>query len=282
MRARLTAAFLAVVLGPLVLGAIFVGISVRSVNDQRTADRLELAVSTVSTTVSGLCRSALSAATIVATAPESGRNDAINTVLRQGLADAVVVRNPAGTQLGNGGLALTFEANCASVPDAKATSGTQPGIAASVQLRTADGAPAGTVEAAFILNPKLLNQLSAISSVDVTALSSGGNSGLTTVENNNAPGVAISVVQQLSSPTPQVAQRTDANLIVRAVPPRQGQPLLLGLSTDGPQLQGIYGLLILVVLVVVVIAVLVAWRLARATTMPIIEVAARRRASGSR
>src|SRR5258705_12025139 len=41
LRARLTAAFLAVVLGPVLLGAVFVGIAVAAVSDQRVSERLE-------------------------------------------------------------------------------------------------------------------------------------------------------------------------------------------------------------------------------------------------
>src|SRR5262249_27880849 len=43
LRARLTAAFLIVVLGPVVLGAIFVGITVSAVGTHRTQDRLDVA-----------------------------------------------------------------------------------------------------------------------------------------------------------------------------------------------------------------------------------------------
>jgi diguanylate cyclase (GGDEF)-like protein len=273
MRARLTAAFLAIVLGPLVLGAVFVGISVRTVQDQRTSERLELAASTLSTTISGLCRTALSAATIVATAPESGRTNAINNVLRQKLADGVLVLDQTGGRLAGGGASLSFPANCATAPTKRIGAGTQPGIAASVQLQTADGQPAGTVEAAYVLNKNLLDQLANITSVDVTALSDRGDPGLTTMLAGDPDGVATTVTKALSSPNPLSSQRTATDLIVRAVPPRIGQPLLLGLSTPRPPLESLYGLLILVVLLVIVIAVLVAWRLARATTMPIIEVA---------
>lgn len=271
MRARLTAAFLAIVLGPLVLGAVFVGISVGRVTDQRTSDRLQLAGSAVSTTVSQLCRRALAAATIVATAAEPQRAAAINTVLRQELVDAVVVRDRTGMQVASGGSALTFPANCAIAPPAQPARATQPGIAASVQLLTSGGAVAGTVEAAFILNADLLTQLSGAASVDVTALADRGAPGLSTLP-GDAAAVATAVADLLTMPAMQAAQ-TDGNLMVQIVKPQRGQPLLLALSTPRQAQEGLYGLLILIVLLVIVIAVLVAWRLARTTTAPIIEVA---------
>ena len=49
LRARLTAAFLAVVLGPVLLGAVFVGATVATVSHARSVERLDLAVTGVRT-----------------------------------------------------------------------------------------------------------------------------------------------------------------------------------------------------------------------------------------
>ncbi|HKT03331.1 MAG TPA: hypothetical protein VJT31_27695, partial [Rugosimonospora sp.] len=51
LRARLTAAFLAVVLGPVVLGALFVGGTTAAVNRSRSMDRLDLATTALRGTV---------------------------------------------------------------------------------------------------------------------------------------------------------------------------------------------------------------------------------------
>src|SRR6185437_4331711 len=56
LRARLTAAFLVVVLGPVVLGAIFVGITVSAVGTERTQDRLDVAADSVSAAVGAVCQ----------------------------------------------------------------------------------------------------------------------------------------------------------------------------------------------------------------------------------
>ena len=56
LRARLTAAFLAVVLGPVLLGAIFVGIAVAAVSDQRAMERLDAGVQNVNAALAVTCQ----------------------------------------------------------------------------------------------------------------------------------------------------------------------------------------------------------------------------------
>src|SRR5438874_13302625 len=55
LRARLTAAFLAVVLGPVLLGAVFVGAMVTAVDRSRAVDRLDHAAGAVRGTLDALC-----------------------------------------------------------------------------------------------------------------------------------------------------------------------------------------------------------------------------------
>src|SRR2546430_17521904 len=55
LRARLTAAFLAIVLGPVLLGAVFVGMTVTTVNRARAAERLDQAAGAGRGAVGALC-----------------------------------------------------------------------------------------------------------------------------------------------------------------------------------------------------------------------------------
>jgi hypothetical protein len=62
----LTAAFLAVVLGPVLLGAFFVGTTRATVDHNRSAERLNLAAGAVRTSVDALCQQLRAAADAVA------------------------------------------------------------------------------------------------------------------------------------------------------------------------------------------------------------------------
>ena len=86
LRARLTAAFLVVVLGPVVLGAIFVGITVSAVGTNRTQDRLDVAADT---------------AALLGSA--GARLDAARHVVERDLATAVQLQGPTGAVLATAG-----------------------------------------------------------------------------------------------------------------------------------------------------------------------------------
>ncbi|MFS8499761.1 MAG: diguanylate cyclase, partial [Micromonosporaceae bacterium] len=96
LRTRLTVAFLAVVLGPVLLSAAFVGGTVTAVNADRATYRLDLAAEAVRAEVGSLCRQLRAQAGALATrpAPERGRAAAA-AVGRPGLT-AVQVRDAGG------------------------------------------------------------------------------------------------------------------------------------------------------------------------------------------
>ena len=73
LRGRLTAAFLAVVLGPVLLGAFFVGGAVSAVSRERSTERLDRAVTAVGTSVGALCQQLHAAAGAVAAVTEPDR-----------------------------------------------------------------------------------------------------------------------------------------------------------------------------------------------------------------
>ncbi|MGH8877964.1 MAG: hypothetical protein ACRD0P_11575, partial [Stackebrandtia sp.] len=88
LRARLTAAFLVVVLGPVLLGAVFIGTAVDAVASGRASDRLNSAASAISSTVSADCQRLSGAASAIALL----RSDetALSTVAEQAVSDGRV------------------------------------------------------------------------------------------------------------------------------------------------------------------------------------------------
>ncbi|MEU4774709.1 diguanylate cyclase, partial [Micromonospora sp. NPDC023644] len=94
LRGRLTTAFLAVALGPVVLGVMFVGATVAAVDSSRSTERLAVAAATVRTSVDALCQQLRAAADAVALT--SDRPAAASQVVRRGLAAAVRVTDVTG------------------------------------------------------------------------------------------------------------------------------------------------------------------------------------------
>ncbi|MFG1989404.1 diguanylate cyclase [Actinoplanes sp. NPDC048988] len=97
LRGRLTTAFLVVVLGPVLLGSIFVALTVTTVNRDRTAERLDRAATTVRTSVSAACRQLQTAADAVAVVPESDRAAVAGQLIARGLATGIDIGAPETT-----------------------------------------------------------------------------------------------------------------------------------------------------------------------------------------
>jgi two-component system, cell cycle response regulator len=136
LRARLTAAFLAVVLGPVLLGAFFVGATVATVSRERAVERLDQAAASVRTSIGALCGQLRAAAEAIAVAGDA----AARTVVDRGLASTVQVGQPPPQW-----------ADCAG----RAGTG-----AIAVQV--------GTVFAAQAVDQDLVRRLAAAARVDVT------------------------------------------------------------------------------------------------------------------
>src|SRR4051794_38746036 len=98
LRGRLTTAFLAVVLGPVLLGSFFVGMTVATVSRDRTVERLDHAATTVRTAIGAVCRQLQAAADAVAVLPEVSRRQAADQMVIRGLATEIRIGagEPAG------------------------------------------------------------------------------------------------------------------------------------------------------------------------------------------
>src|SRR4029453_7446440 len=89
LRGRLTTAFLAVVLGPVLLGSLFVGTTVATVSRDRTVERLDHAVTTVRTAIGAVCRQLQATADAVAVLSEQDRRAAADRMIGRGLASTI-------------------------------------------------------------------------------------------------------------------------------------------------------------------------------------------------
>jgi two-component system, cell cycle response regulator len=103
LRGRLTTAFLVVVLGPVLLGSIFVALTVATVSRDRTAERLDHASTTVRTAVSAVCRQLQAAADAVAVVPDEDRSPVAAQLITRGLATGIRITdgNHAAQTLGD-------------------------------------------------------------------------------------------------------------------------------------------------------------------------------------
>ncbi|SCG65229.1 diguanylate cyclase [Micromonospora coxensis] len=265
LRGRLTAAFLAVVLGPVLVGAVFVGTTLTAVDRSRSADRLGLAASTVRASVDALCQQLRAAADAVALRVDpAARAGAAGQVVSRGLAAAVLVTDGTGaTTYVTPGAPPTPWQDCSG---SRAAPGPVRALSARVDLRDPAGAALGTVAAAQVVDPAFVARLAAATGVAVTLLDGDADRVTFTTE---ADGVRETV---LAATGEQVTETPDGRY-ARRLGPSPGQPLPLVLSVSGEQPAGLPAVLLGAVLLAVVLAVLAAWRLARVTTRPLVELA---------
>ncbi|SDY04281.1 diguanylate cyclase (GGDEF) domain-containing protein [Micromonospora pattaloongensis] len=270
LRGRLTAAFLAVVLGPVLLGAFFVASTVAAVSHNRSIERLDLAATSVRTSVSALCQQLHAAADAVAVlANPSQVAGAANQVVARGLASAVVVIRPDGRQL---------FATPSQPPRPWAECGGAGGdagpaaIAARVEMRDAGGTPLGTVVVARHLDSAFVARLAAATGVAVTLLP-GADTPADATLSTESPATRRAVVAAGERLSGDGTAETDVGRYVRRVGPSPGQPLPLVLSVPRTVPEGLYAVLVATVLLAGFCAVLAAWWLARSTTRPLAELA---------
>jgi diguanylate cyclase (GGDEF)-like protein len=238
---------LAVVLGPVLLGSVFVGVTVAAVSRDRAIERLDHAATTVRTAIGALCRQLQAAADAIAVLPDADRRPAADQLVTRGLASEIQIRagDPAAQR------------DCAAP--------TTGGGVTTIVAQARQGAT--VVSAALFLDAGFVNRLAATSGAAVTLLARDG------------PGAGPA----LSSETDRVSRRIAAALpgdrtrrgghYVRGLPAEPGQPLPLVLSVRNSSPMSLYGLLLAGVVVVAGGAVLVARRLARSTTRPLEDLA---------
>ncbi|MEH0841699.1 diguanylate cyclase [Micromonospora sp. CPCC 205711] len=272
LRGRLTAAFLAVVLGPVLLGAVFAGTTLAAVDRSRSTERLGLAASAVRTSVDALCQQLRAAADAVALRTDAAaRIVAAGQVVGRGLAAAVLVTDVNGTPTYvTPGAPPTPWLDCA---DSGVAEGPVRAISARVELRDPAGAALGTVAAAQVVDPAFVARLAAATGVAVTLLDAGAPPGRVT-HTTESHQVREAVLAAAGTADGDRVTETRDGRYVRRLDPTSGQPLPLVLSVSGERPPGLPAVLLGAVLLAAVLAVLTAWRLARVTTRPLVELAA--------
>ena len=176
LRGRLTTAFLVVVLGPVLLGSIFVALTVATVSRDRTAERLDHAVTTVRTAVGSVCRQLQAAADAVAVVPPEDRSPVAAQLISRGLAgDIRITGDVSGSQPGGGD--TTGWQDCAAP-----TSG-------PVRAMTATATSGNlAVIAAEPIDPGFLSRLASAGGAEITLTGPGGPSGARTRRLSAGPG----------------------------------------------------------------------------------------------
>ncbi|WP_433214361.1 diguanylate cyclase [Dactylosporangium sp. CS-047395] len=257
LRARLTAAFLAVVLGPVLLGAVFVGIAVATVSDQRAAERLAAGSDNLRAALTVTCQRLQLAAETAAL--QAASPDAARTAVGRGLARSVEVTRTDGSVLAVAGdLPARPWADCAAP-----TTAAYAALSASVDVLDANGQRTGRAYAVEPVDSTLLGRLASASGVRVNSLASGPQP---TAEDGAIADLARGLM-------PGATGTTDGGRLVRRLDPAAGQPLALAVSVPAPDVQGLYAVLVAVVVCAGLVAISVAWWLARSTTQPLTELA---------
>jgi diguanylate cyclase (GGDEF)-like protein len=275
LRWRLTVAFVLVVLVPLLVGVALVARAFPKAVQAKQQDGVVSASRLVGQVLRDYCDRARSSAeaagrSATSTGPAGARVAAASLVART-LADGVQVLGPTGGVVASAGRFPARPTDCGQEP-AAAPGG--PFLSAVVPLTTANGRPAGTAVATFVVGGALLDNVHrAVGERDVLLVDRGG----TVVAGTRAfPGALVR--DALADP-----HSTRAHGLVNGwTPPATGQAygaLVLQPAAEGP------GLLVdatAVVLIAVLLAIGIAVLSARATTRPLeqLGVAAARIASG--
>ncbi|MFF0367027.1 diguanylate cyclase [Micromonospora sp. NPDC005087] len=268
LRGRLTAAFLVVVLGPVLLGAFFVASTFAAVDRSRSTERLAVAASTVRTSVDALCQQLRATADAVAlTGDPAGAADQL---VGRGLAAGVLITDVTGqVTYASPGAPSTPWRDCSGTV---APSGPVRALAARVDLRDRAGTLLGTVVAAQLVDPAFVARLAAVTGVAVTLLDGGASAGRVT-HTTESREVRDAVLAAASATDGERVTETSEGRYVRRIGPSAGQPLPLVLSVPSERPPALHVTLVGVVVLAGLLAVLSAWRLARITTRPLVELA---------
>ncbi|MEU8217427.1 diguanylate cyclase [Micromonospora taraxaci] len=297
LRGRLTAAFLVVVLGPVLLGALFVASTVAAVDRSRSTERLAVAASAVRTSVDALCQQLRATADAVALTADPAV--AAAQLVGRGLAAAVLITDVTGKVSyvspgaptapwrdcsgptngdinGPAGGGTTGPANGGTngPPNGETNGSVSPfrALAAQVDLRDRSGTLLGTVTAAHLVDPAFVARLAAVTGVAVTLLDSGASAARVT-HTTESREVRDAVLAAASTVDGERVTETTDGRYVRRIGPSDAQPLPLVLSVPSERPPGLHATLVGVVVLAALLAVLSAWRLARVTTRPLVELA---------
>jgi two-component system cell cycle response regulator len=263
LRARLSVAFLAVVLGPVLLAAGFVAATVDTVTNDRASERLDLATTGVRTAMNALCERLRTAAEAGAMLGGSLDPAAAERVVTGRLAGSVQLVDPGGTALFTAGrLPEKPWADCSAPTPA----GTFTGVAAHVEMVDGQGRPLGHAYAVEPVDPALVRRLAISAGAAVTVLA--GDPGWSTERDRDRSQVSR-VAETLRG---GAVGDTGSGRSVRRADQGAGQPLPLAVSVARQQPGALYAVLVAVIALAGALSVVAAWLLARSTTRPLTEL----------
>lgn len=162
LRGRLTTAFLVVVLGPVLLGSIFVALTVATVSRDRTTERLDRAATTVRTGIGAICRQLQASADAVAVVPAGERAAVADQLVARGLVSDIRLsdRQARGMTVGAG------RDDQPGWQDCSAPAGGETTAIAAIAATATSGT--FTVTAAQLVDAAFLDRLTAASGVRVS------------------------------------------------------------------------------------------------------------------
>ncbi|QSB04688.1 diguanylate cyclase [Natronoglycomyces albus] len=174
LRARLTTAFLVVVLGPVLVGAIFVGVIVTAVSDTRTAEQLERASVMVESTIGTACeRIQTSAATMALAHSHTGEDVAgeiAQLIVQRDIADSVVVDNGDSKHFYGAAMPNGVHAVCDEPIPQAASQGAIVALSATGELQDSEGNLIATYTATRLVNQNFLDQLARATDSHLTLI----------------------------------------------------------------------------------------------------------------
>ncbi len=275
LRTRLTAAFVLVVLVPLLVGGLLVTRALPRANALRQGETATTSARLVATVLSGYCDRARATAEAAGRAwsgapgPVGAR--AVSDLVGRGLADGVRVASVKGPTVAAAGTAPPFAeaGDCLT-----GMPGTAPFLSAIVRLAAPSGTDAGSALASYRVDEGFAHRLQSAVGVGQVALLVDGR--VVAASGTLPP----SLVRRLVARPLHVGRA--AGQVGLLSPARQGQPYAVLVAL--PQARGSDVLLLTIALLLggVLLAAGIAYLLARATTRPLAELgnAAARIASG--
>ncbi|GAA2521157.1 diguanylate cyclase [Pilimelia columellifera] len=277
LRGRLTTALLLVLLGPVLLGVVFVGLTVGAVANQRVAERLDRARAATVTSVGAMCRQLHAAAGAVAVvADPAARMAAAEELVDAGLTSAVRIVDAVGvTVLTTRHAPAPPWAPCAAEIEAPAS---YTALSARVELRDQRGISLGAIVVAQVVDRDFIVRLAAASGAAVTQIRADPAGRLTTGHSTESPryrpGVLAAAQRGAGGGGAHEVDGPAGLRYVSHLGPADGQPLRLLLSVPQEETSLLYPALVTLVLVTGAGSLIVASWLARDTTGPLAALAA--------
>jgi diguanylate cyclase (GGDEF)-like protein len=270
LRARLTGAFLVVVMGPVLIGGVFVVVTVNAVNHTHDRDRLDLATSTTRTVLEAACDRLQTAAETAATTTLAGTAPWLaQALVDRGVASAIHVENAAGqTLVATAGVPARPWALCAPLPDVPPSDpGAYTALAAAVEMRDPDGVLVGYAYAVQELTPVFLASLASATGAQITILDGG-----TAVASSQSAVAGARIAAYAATLEPGRTGLYGSGY-VRRLDPAPGQPFTIAVSVPIRPASGLIMIVVAVAGLAAIAAAVAAWALARTATKPLGEIA---------